>query len=151
MKTKSTATRGSFALLLILLVALAWGCGEDNNVTTSALEDQGPCPSEDSTVDCDSPPAVATFVPPPYPDSSLQAGCQGTVGLHVLVGKRGAVMDAIVRQSCGYHELNELAREFAWQNTYTTAKRNGRSICMWLVYHVRFDPANNPATVTLIP
>jgi len=136
---------------LLILVAIAWGCEKSPTDNTTSATDEGPCPAESDSVTFTSAPEIINFVPPPYPDSSLQAGNGGIVGINVLVGRMGGVQDAVVRNSSGHSELDALVREYAYQNTYSSGSNRGASICMWMPYIVEFDPANTATPVTLLP
>ena len=125
--------------MTLVTVAFVWGCERKQTEVASSLDNQGPCPAEDSLIPYDRPPEITFFVPPPYPDSSRQLEHEGTVGLHVLVGRKGGAVDAIVRQSCGWRELDQFAREYAFKNAYRPGEFNGRAVCMWMVYHVTFN------------
>ena len=137
-------------LTLLILIAIAWGCEKSPTDNTASATDEGPCPAETDSVTYTAPPEILTFVPPPYPDSSLQAGRGGIVGINVLVGRTGGVQDVVVRNSSGHAELDALVREYAYQNTYRAGRNQTTSICMWMPCIVEFDPTETPATVTLL-
>ena len=137
-------------LSLLILVAIAWGCEKSPTDATTSSTDEGPCPAETDSVTYTAPPEITNFVPPPYPDSSLQAGRAGIVGINILVGRMGGIQDAVVRNSSGFRELDDLVREYAYENTYRSGSNRGASICMWMPYIVEFDPTETPAQVTLL-
>ena len=138
---------------LLILVAIAWGCEKSPTDATTSSTDEGPCPAETDSVTYTAAPEITTFVPPAYPDSSLQASHGGIVGINVLVGRMGGVQDAVVRNSSGFAELDALVREYAYENTYQPGRNGMASICMWMPYIVEFDPTEtDPADqVTLLP
>jgi len=137
-------------LTLLILIAIAWGCEKSPTSDTTSSIDEGPCPAETDTVTYTAPPEILTFVPPPYPDSSLQAGRGGIVGINVLIGRMGGVQDAVVRNSSGFRELDDLVEEYAYRNTYRPGRNRSASVCMWMPCIVEFDPTDTPATVTLL-
>ena len=137
-------------LTLMLLAVIAWGCEKSPTDNTTSATDEGPCPAESDSVTFTAAPEIINFVPPPYPDSSLQSGHGGIVGINVLVGRMGGVQDAVVRNSSGFSELDALVREYAYHNTYRSGRNRTASVCMWLPYIVEFDPADTVAPVTLV-
>jgi TonB family protein len=135
-----------FSFFLLLTLALvAWGCQENPTQSTRVDSDQeGPCPAEGDSVAYTQPPQIISFTTPPYPDSSIQAGHCGIVGINILVGRLGTVQDVVVRNSCGHHELDELVRTYAYQNVYLPGRNGLTSVCMWLPCVVSFDPQHTP-------
>lgn len=67
-------------------------------------------------------------IPPGYPPQSGQLGEQGVVGVHMHVGRNGAVTEADVVQTSGYPRLDEAARSALAQWHFTPAMQNGRPV-----------------------
>lgn len=132
-------------LILMILALIAWGCEKSpTSDTTSAIE-EGPCPAESDSVTYSAAPEITNFVAPPYPDSSIQKGHAGIVGINVLVGRMGGIQDAVVRNSSGFSELDALVRDYAYENSYKPGVNRSASVCMWMPYIVEFDPGDGNA------
>lgn len=77
-------------------------------------------------------------VPPQYPVFAREAGIEGTVKLHVLVGKDGRVRN--VKVARGVSGLNDAAVFAVRQWVFTPALSNNKQVAVWVEIAVRFPP-----------
>jgi len=84
-------------------------------------------------------PAPITEVKPEYPSIALQAGVEGRVTVHVLVGKDGRVLDAVQATKVQVPMLNEAALAAARQWVFTPGFANGHPVPCWtaIPFHFR--------------
>jgi len=81
-------------------------------------------------------PEVIHRVAPRYPESARQHGIEGIVWLLALVGKDGAVHDAVVVD--GPNELRDAALAAAWQWTFKPATASHAPVSVWVGAPVKF-------------
>ncbi len=81
-------------------------------------------------------PVPVVRVPPVYPDLARQAGLEGTVVVHALVGIDGRVRR--VRVMTPHPVLEEAAREAVRAWIFAPAKTAGRPVEVWVAVPVRF-------------
>jgi protein TonB len=75
---------------------------------------------------------------PPYPSSARRLGVQGTTLLHVLVGDTGRVLEVVVKQSAGHHDLDRAAAEAVRRWRFEPARRGAEPIEMWVQLPFQF-------------
>lgn len=95
-------------------------------------------PMEGEFVYYESAPRPITQAPPQYPIFAREAGIEGTVILHLLVGKDGRVKR--VRVARGVTGLNEAAAEAAKQWVFSPALCNNKPVAVWFESPVHFPP-----------
>jgi protein TonB len=84
-------------------------------------------------------PAPTTEVKPEYPRIAMEAGVEGRVTVHVLVGKEGRVLDAVLARNIQVPMLNEAALTAARQWVFTPGLANGHPVACWtaIPFHFR--------------
>ena len=84
-------------------------------------------------------PAPITEVKPEYPSIAMQAGVEGRVTVHVLIGKEGRVLDAVLARNIQVPMLNEAALTAARQWVFTPGFANGHPVACWtaIPFHFR--------------
>jgi TonB family protein len=85
---------------------------------------------------------LVTHIQPQYPPIAKAAGVQGTVTLHVLIGKDGQVMDLGVES--GPPMLQEAALDAVRQWVYKPYLRDGSPVEVTTRVHVIFTLDQNP-------
>jgi periplasmic protein TonB len=87
----------------------------------------------------ESEPAPITEVKPEYPSIAMQAGVEGRVTVHVLVGKEGRVLDAVLARNVQVPMLNEAALAAARRWVFTPGYANGHAVACWtaIPFHFR--------------
>ena len=93
-------------------------------------------PSEDEFVYREEEPVPVTRIEPRYPEFAREAQIQGTVTLHVLVGRSGRVTNVKVLQ--GVTGLNEAAVEAVKQWVFKPALSNNKPVALWLEVPIEF-------------
>ncbi len=83
-------------------------------------------------------PAPITTAEPPYPEIARQAGVDGLVLVHVLVGKDGRVIDAQVDPKRNVPMLNDVSLEAARKWTFKPGLANGHAVTVWVVIPFNF-------------
>jgi len=83
-------------------------------------------------------PAAIRQVKPEYPSIAKQAGVEGAVTVHVLIGKEGRVLDAVLAEKFQVPMLNEAALAAARQWVFTPGLANGRPVACWSAIPFRF-------------
>lgn len=73
-----------------------------------------------------------------YPPALREAGIGGTAQLYVYVAETGSVTRALVRQSSGLTQLDEVAIEVMRHAEFTPAVLDDASIGVWIVLPVKF-------------
>ena len=81
-------------------------------------------------------PSVLDRVAPHYPDGARMANVEGTVLVEALVGKDGAVHDAII--VTGPAELRDEALAAVWRWKFEPAMANHDPVAVWVCVPVRF-------------
>ena len=76
-------------------------------------------------------PAPIREVKPGYPEIARQAGVEGTVQVHVLVGTDGRVRDAVLSKTIQVPMLNDVALAAARQWVFTPGLANGKPVACW--------------------
>lgn len=90
-------------------------------------------PSAASTVELPSSNADYLHNPKPaYPKLSQQRDEQGTVVVHVQIGANGHALQAEIKQSSGFHRLDQAALDAALRWRYLPGKRAGVPETMWV-------------------
>jgi TonB family protein len=84
-------------------------------------------------------PAPIKEVKPDYPSIAREAGVEGRVTVHVLVGKEGRVLDAVLAAKVQVPMLNEAALAAARQWVFTPGYANGHPVACWtaIPFHFR--------------
>ena len=75
---------------------------------------------------------------PSYPEFARQAGVEGTVVVHVLIGKDGRVIRGVVDEKKSVLLLNETALEAALRWKFTPALANGHPVTVWFAIPFKF-------------
>jgi protein TonB len=83
-------------------------------------------------------------VQPEYPELARQAGVEGLVLVHALVGTRGRVLDVRVHERHSVPLLDDSAVAAVRRWTFTPAVTNGRAVAVWIAIPVRFSLAWSP-------
>jgi len=77
-------------------------------------------------------PVLVTKVEPEYPSLARQAGVEGRVVVHILVGKDGRVLKTQVAERFSNLLLNEAALEAAQRCVFKPALTNNRPVAVWV-------------------
>ena len=83
-------------------------------------------------------PEPVKTVKPDYPEIPKMAQVEGTVMVHVLVGKDGRVRDAVVDPKFSIPTLNAAAVEAARAWVFKPAYANNRPVAVWVAIPFRF-------------
>jgi protein TonB len=84
-------------------------------------------------------PVPVTTPAPVYSDLAQQAGVEGLVVVHALVGKDGRVVDARVDARRSIPLLNESALAAARRWVFKPALANGHPVAVWVAIPMRFS------------
>ena len=95
-------------------------------------------PLEGEFVYYEDPPRPIKQALPQYPIYAREAGIEGTVVLHILVGRDGRVKN--VKIARGVSGLNEAAMHAAKQWIFSPALSNNRPVAVWIESRVQFPP-----------
>lgn len=99
----------------------------------------GPAPAADAPfVASASNPVVRYFAKPDYPEIARLARLEGTVIVHVLVGKDGNVIDAVVVQRV-HPTLDRAALAAARRCRFTPGRQREMPVKAWLAVPYRFS------------
>ena len=84
-------------------------------------------------------PVPVKEVKPEYPSIAREAGVEGRVTVHVLVGREGRVLDAVLARNVQVPMLNEAALAAARQWVFTPGYANGNPVACWtaIPFHFR--------------
>lgn len=101
----------------------------------------------------ESPPHVDMSQPhpqPPYPDSALAGGEQGTVLVDLYVRPNGTIEKYKVARSSGFGDLDDAAVEGVLNWHFVPAVQNGDPVSDWTTVKIVFElpqpPAAQPAS-----
>ncbi len=83
-------------------------------------------------------PELLMLVPPVYPKNAEKKGIEGTVGLRVLVTKRGTVDKVEIETSSGNLQMDEAAVKAARKTRFRPAVKDGQRVAMWINYPIQF-------------
>jgi TonB family protein len=112
-------------------VGLGSGSGKDSLVIAST-----DLPSEGEFVYFEDAPVPVTQVQPVYPEFAREAQIQGTVTLHVLVGKDGRVKNIkVIKSVTG---LDEAAKSAVQKWVFKPALSNNKPVAVWVEVPVAF-------------
>ena len=75
---------------------------------------------------------------PPYPPMSKRLGEQGKVVVRVLIEVDGTAQQAEIKQSSGFHRLDQAARATVLRWRYVPGKRAGVAEAMWFNVPINF-------------
>jgi periplasmic protein TonB len=106
--------------------------GKDSLVITAGDDN----PGEGEFVYFEDPPAPVTAPPPVYPEMAREAQVQGTVILHVLVGKDGRVKDVKVKRSVNLLDQAAMAAVKNW--VFKPALSQNKPVAVWVEVPVNF-------------
>jgi len=95
-------------------------------------------PRRDEYVYAEVLPEPITQTQPVYPGMAQQAGVEGLVIIHALIGKDGRVLDAQVDAKKNAPILNDAALEAARKWVFTPALSNGHPVMVWVTIPFRF-------------
>ncbi len=73
-----------------------------------------------------------------FPEGLRQAGVRGRVGVFFFVSEDGVVTKAVVQESCGYEQLDEVALEVAKAGRFDPAMIRDRPVGVWIVMPIDF-------------
>jgi protein TonB len=93
-------------------------------------------PSEGEFVYYEDAPTPVSQPPPPYPEFAREAGIQGKVILHILVGKDGRVKSVRVKQSVT--GLDDAAKKAVMNWVFKPALSNNKPVAVWVEVPVDF-------------
>jgi len=98
-------------------------------------------PARGDYVYVESVPVPVREVKPEYPSIARDAGVEGRVTVHVLVGKDGRVLDAVLAPKVQVPMLNESALVAARQWVFTPGLANGKPVACWtaIPFHFRLN------------
>jgi TonB family protein len=83
-------------------------------------------------------PELMMLVPPVYPKDAEKKGIEGTVGLRVLVTKKGTVDKVEVETSSGHDQMDQAAIKAARKTRFRPAVKDGQRVAMWINYPIQF-------------
>lgn len=106
----------------------------DSLVVDVDVQEREPAPEEFVPVDED--PVRLSMDPPVFPPMALQAGIEGTVTVHALVGKDGKVKRCIVLDGPG--PLHEAAVTAAMTAVFKPAIMENRPVEVWVAMPITF-------------
>jgi protein TonB len=95
-------------------------------------------PERGETRPMDDLPAEITVFRPEYPSIARDAGVEGLVVVHALIGKDGRVIRAEVDSKHSIPLLDETARAAALRWVFTPAYYQGRPVAVWYAIPFRF-------------
>jgi len=73
-----------------------------------------------------------------FPKGLRQAGIRGRVGVFFFVSAEGVVTKAVVQESCGYEQLDNVALEVAKAGKFEPAMIRDRPVGVWIVMPIDF-------------
>ncbi len=111
------------------------GPASEGGATGAAFET---LPARGDYVYVESIPSPRREVRPEYPEIALRAGVEGRVTVHVLVGRDGRVLDAVLAERDQVPMLNEAALTAARQWLFTPGLANGHPVACWTAIPFRF-------------
>lgn len=83
-------------------------------------------------------PVAIKEVKPEYPGIAREAQIEGRVTVHVLIGKDGRVLDAVLAENVQVPMLNRAALEAARQWRFTPGSANGHPVACWTAVTFNF-------------
>ena len=113
-------------------IAAGSGSGKDSLVIAAGDDN----PGEGEFVYFEDPPAPVNAPPPAYPEMAREAQVQGTVILHVLVGKDGRVKDVKVKRSVNLLDQAAMAAVRNW--VFKPALSQNKPVAVWVEVPVNF-------------
>jgi protein TonB len=99
---------------------------------------EDPLPERGEFVYTDELPVVAKEVKPDYPPFAREAGVEGLVVVHIMIGKDGHVMKAEVSDKFSIPLLNEAALDAARRWVFKPAIANNHPVVVWEILPFRF-------------
>ena len=136
-------THASIAAFFALL-------GSAPRIAAAQTPDAAPAPASSTSSANDlSPPTLKSRVEATYPEEAKKLGLEGNVGLELVVGEDGRVVEAKVTAAAG-HGLDEAALEAARGFIFEAAKQGGKPIraAVQFTYEFHLPP---PAPVMVEP
>ncbi|MEK7314817.1 MAG: energy transducer TonB [Candidatus Eisenbacteria bacterium] len=115
-------------------IAPVFGSGGGKDTLIIASDED--LPNQGEFVYYEDEPVPVTMVQPKYPDFARDAGIQGKVVLHVLVGKDGRVKNLKVYK--GVTGLNDEAMKAVRQWVFKPALSNNKPVAVWVEVPVDF-------------
>lgn len=112
--------------------------GDPHPTTIIAPAGDEPLPGRDDFVYMDELPVPVHEVKPEYPRFARDAGVEGVVRVHVMVGKDGRVLKAEVNPRFSIPLLNDAALEAARRWTFQPAFVNNHPVVVWVALPFRF-------------
>jgi protein TonB len=123
------------------------GEGEGEPDTPGALDGRAldnppppdePLPNRGDPIDADELPVLVRDLKPVYPDLAREAGVEGRVIVHMLIGKDGRVMDAVIDPNNSIVMLDSSVLDAVRKLVFTPAFRNNRPVPVWVSRVYRF-------------
>ena len=110
------------------------GSGAQSTVFVESEE----LPKRGDPIVADELPVLARDVKVVYPDLARDAGVEGRVIVHMLIGKDGRVLDAVVDPNHSIIMLDTAVLQAVRQMVFTPAFRNNRPVPVWVSRDYRF-------------
>jgi protein TonB len=126
------------ALALVSLWLLVPAQVAAGDVSKPATDPDEKLPSMDEMVVVDENAQVISRAKPHYSKMAQIAGLEGVVWIKALVGKDGAVRDAVIYKSSESAVLDRSALEAAFKSTYKPAIKKNQPVAVWVTYRVDF-------------
>ena len=98
-----------------------------------------PLPARGTWVYVEQEPVAIKQVKPEYPRIAQEAGVEGLVTVHVLVGKDGHVLDAALAENFRVPMLDQVALDAARRWVFTPGYANGHPVACWTAIPFRFS------------
>jgi protein TonB len=95
-------------------------------------------PARGAFVNVEVMPEVLRQVEPVYPTIAKDTGISGFVLVHMLVGRNGRVVNAVVDEDQSDAMFNDAALAAARQFVFRPASNNGRTVAVWVTQGFRF-------------
>jgi protein TonB len=122
-------------------ITSSWGSGSGVDGDAIILEGSAPAetlPARGAVVNAEVMPESLREVEPVYPSMAKDLGISGLVLVHMLVGRNGRVLDAVVDERTNDPMFNEASLTAARQWVFRPASNNGRTVAVWVTVPFKY-------------
>jgi TonB family protein len=119
----------------------SWGSGSGVEGDAIILGGSAPAetlPARGAVVNVEVMPESLREVEPIYPSMAQELGMSGLVMVHMLVGRNGRVLGAVVDERTNDPMFNEASLAAARQWVFRPASNNGRTVAVWVTVPFKY-------------